>query len=140
MTGPLPGAVRARLACLADPDLAGRQQAYMKSPLPFHGVPHPEVRRIVRVLLEEHPLPTRGAWEHAALELWDGAGAEFFVRKAVGWALRQHSRTDEAWVREYVASRQDRLSGLSRREALKHLAADPAGTDQTGTSSTAPTA
>jgi len=48
-------------------------------------------------------------------------GTEFFVRKAVGWALRQYARTDPGWVQEYVASREDRMSGLSRREALKHL-------------------
>lgn len=48
-------------------------------------------------------------------------GREFFVRKAVGWALRQHARTDPAWVRAWVAAHEDRLSGLSRREALKHL-------------------
>ncbi len=48
-------------------------------------------------------------------------GREVFVRKAVGWALRQYARTDPAWVRSYVASREDRLAGLSRREALKHL-------------------
>jgi 3-methyladenine DNA glycosylase AlkD len=48
-------------------------------------------------------------------------GREFFIRKAVGWALRQHARTDPAWVRAFVAAHEDRLSGLSRREALKHL-------------------
>lgn len=48
-------------------------------------------------------------------------GREFFVRKAVGWALRQHARVDADWVRAYVASRGERMSGLSRREALKHL-------------------
>ncbi len=48
-------------------------------------------------------------------------GREFFVRKAVGWALRQHARTDPDWVRRYVASREPRMAGLSRREALKHL-------------------
>ena len=48
-------------------------------------------------------------------------GREFFVRKAVGWALRQHARVDPDWVRAYVESRGPRLSGLSRREALKHL-------------------
>lgn len=48
-------------------------------------------------------------------------GSEFFVRKAVGWALRQHARVDPDWVRAFVARHQDRLSGLSRREALKHL-------------------
>jgi 3-methyladenine DNA glycosylase AlkD len=49
-------------------------------------------------------------------------GREFFVRKAVGWALRDYARTDPDWVRAFVAEHDDRLSGLSRREALKHLA------------------
>ena len=48
-------------------------------------------------------------------------GREFFVRKALGWALRQHARVDPDWVRAFVAEHEDRLSGLSRREALKHL-------------------
>ena len=48
-------------------------------------------------------------------------GREFFVRKAVGWALRQHARRDPDWVLAFVAEHEDRLSGLSRREALKHL-------------------
>ena len=48
-------------------------------------------------------------------------GKDFFIRKAVGWALRQHARVDPDWVRAYVDSRGDHLSGLSRREALKHL-------------------
>jgi 3-methyladenine DNA glycosylase AlkD len=48
-------------------------------------------------------------------------GSDFFIRKAVGWALRQHARTDPDWVRAFVDSRGTRLSGLSRREALKHL-------------------
>jgi 3-methyladenine DNA glycosylase AlkD len=48
-------------------------------------------------------------------------GREFFIRKAIGWALRQHARVDPGWVRAFVEARGDRLSGLSRREALKHL-------------------
>ena len=44
---------------------------------------------------------------------------EFFVRKAIGWALRDHSSTDPAWVRRFLAEHQ--LSPLSRREAAKHL-------------------
>ncbi|MBS2938265.1 DNA alkylation repair protein [Nocardioides sp. J2M5] len=48
-------------------------------------------------------------------------GREFFVRKALGWALRQHARTDPDWVRRFVRTYDARLSGLSRREALKHL-------------------
>ncbi|MGL5816301.1 MAG: DNA alkylation repair protein [Phycicoccus sp.] len=47
-------------------------------------------------------------------------GHEFFVRKAIGWALRQHARTDPAWVRAFVAAHEPGLSPLSRREALKH--------------------
>ncbi|WP_289033622.1 DNA alkylation repair protein [uncultured Arsenicicoccus sp.] len=45
----------------------------------------------------------------------------FFIRKAIGWALRQHARVDPTWVRTYVATRRTRLSPLSVREALKHL-------------------
>ena len=46
---------------------------------------------------------------------------EFFLRKAIGWALRQYARTDPAEVKRYVAAHEARLSGLSRREALKHI-------------------
>lgn len=45
----------------------------------------------------------------------------FWLRKAIGWSLRQYARTDPAWVRAEVDLLGDRLSGLSRREALKHL-------------------
>jgi 3-methyladenine DNA glycosylase AlkD len=44
---------------------------------------------------------------------------EFFIRKAIGWALREYARVDADWVRTFVACRQ--LSPLSRREALKHI-------------------
>lgn len=222
--------VRAGLSAAADPSKAGPMQRYMKSALPFYGVPNPVMRRVVRAVILAHPLPDREVWErtvralyaqashreerYAALELaghrlyrhhrdpdalalfawlaaegawWDlvdwtaglvdevlrkeperarpivwawatsddlwlrrvaiiaqlkardgidldllthaidnnleGSefGSEFFIRKAIGWALRQHARTDADWVREFVAHRQERLSGLSRREALKHL-------------------
>jgi 3-methyladenine DNA glycosylase AlkD len=49
------------------------------------------------------------------------ADTSFWIRKAIGWALRQYARTDPAWVRATVAEYGDRLSGLSRREALKHI-------------------
>ncbi len=45
--------------------------------------------------------------------------SEFFLRKAIGWALRDYARTDPDWVRSFAASHV--LSPLSRREALKHL-------------------
>ena len=46
---------------------------------------------------------------------------EFFLRKAIGWALRQYAWTDAAEIKRYVRMHHDRLSGLSRREALKNL-------------------
>jgi 3-methyladenine DNA glycosylase AlkD len=46
---------------------------------------------------------------------------DFFVRKAIGWALRQYARTDPAAVRAYLAEHAGQLSGLSVREASKHL-------------------
>ncbi|MDO5681579.1 MAG: DNA alkylation repair protein [Propionibacteriaceae bacterium] len=48
------------------------------------------------------------------------ADRDFFARKGIGWALRQHSKTDPAWVRAFVAAHPD-LSGLSVREALRLL-------------------
>jgi 3-methyladenine DNA glycosylase AlkD len=47
------------------------------------------------------------------------ADSEFFIRKAIGWALREYARVDPAWVRDYVGTHA--LSPLSRREALTHL-------------------
>ena len=46
---------------------------------------------------------------------------EFFLRKAMGWALRSHALRDPEWVEAFVAAHQAELSGLSIREALKHL-------------------
>jgi 3-methyladenine DNA glycosylase AlkD len=46
---------------------------------------------------------------------------EFFVRKAIGWALREYSKTDEAAVRAFVQAHDRVLSALSKTEALKWL-------------------
>ena len=226
------GAVRAALAEGGDPARAARQQAYMKSELPYVGLAAPALKGLLTPLLAEHRFADRAQWEAAVLELWEDArhreewyaaiallrhraylswldpdllplletlvrtgawwdvvdeiashlvgqvllehrapttpvmdawsvdpaslwvrrtavlaqlrhgeqtdtdllervlvanlddtahGREFFVRKALGWALRQHARADPTWVRTFVRTHDDRLSGLSRREALKHL-------------------
>jgi 3-methyladenine DNA glycosylase AlkD len=221
-------ALRDALAAAADPTKAPAMQAYMKSAMPFHGVPTPERRRLTRETLRRVGAPTdRDTWLAVVTELWDGAthreeryvavdlcamrparrwqdaslvplydhfvvtgawwdhvdavaiallgpilradrqtvgpivrrwitdddmwrrrtsilvqnGAkadtdttlladaivanltdrEFFICKAIGWALREHAKTDPAWVRAFVAAHDDRLSPLSRREATKHL-------------------
>jgi 3-methyladenine DNA glycosylase AlkD len=46
---------------------------------------------------------------------------EFFIRKAIGWALREYAWTDPDWVRTFVDSYHEIMSPLSRREAIKHL-------------------
>ena len=46
---------------------------------------------------------------------------EFFLAKAIGWALRQYSKTNPAFVIGYVQTHADRLTALSKREALKVL-------------------
>jgi len=219
MTDDFRAVVRAALAAQGDAKRAAGQQAYMKSAMPFYGVPVPQVRSIVRGLAKGFDLNRIRA---CSLELWDGAarreeryaalaltglkaaagrlelvdlheyqartGAwwdftdeiahriadlldahpaetakvvrhwavdesmwvrrlallsqlqrhertstalltelidlnagrpEFFIRKAIGWALRDYARTDPAWVRAFVDAHC--LSPLSRREALKHL-------------------
>ena len=219
-------AVRDGLAALADPVAAPAMQAYMKSVMPFRGVPKPARDALVRELVAARPAPDAAAFPAEVRELWDGAefredryvaialtgqrrwsppqdaswlalhrhwivsGAwwdttdeiaakrvgpllredpaavtpvlrawatdpdrwlrrtaviaqlgsraatdtallaaaieanladpDFFLRKAIGWALRQHARTDPEWVRRFVADHPG-LSPLSRREALRHL-------------------
>lgn len=46
---------------------------------------------------------------------------EFFIRKAIGWALREFAKTNPAWVRDFVTEHAGQLSPLSRKEALRHL-------------------
>jgi 3-methyladenine DNA glycosylase AlkD len=50
------------------------------------------------------------------------ADPEFFIRKAIGWALREYAKTAPQWVTDFVAGHEGSLSPLSRREALKNLA------------------
>jgi 3-methyladenine DNA glycosylase AlkD len=49
------------------------------------------------------------------------ADRSFWIRKAIGWALRAYAWTNPKEVERYVAANQARLSGLSRREALKNI-------------------
>ncbi|WP_430791557.1 DNA alkylation repair protein [Actinoplanes sp. G11-F43] len=46
---------------------------------------------------------------------------DFFVRKAIGWALRHYARTDPQAVRAFLTAHADHMSPLSVREAAKHL-------------------
>ncbi len=46
---------------------------------------------------------------------------EFFIRKAIGWALREYAKTEPEAVARFAMEHRDRLSGLSFREATKHI-------------------
>lgn len=48
---------------------------------------------------------------------------EFFINKAIGWILREYSKTSPSWVRRFVEINQDRLSKLSIREGSKYIEA-----------------
>jgi 3-methyladenine DNA glycosylase AlkD len=212
--------IRAELRATGDAERAPQQQAYMKSAMPFYGVPVPQVRRMARA--HARTMTDAAALRATALELWDAASdreeryaamavlalptlradpevipiaehmvrtgqwwditdelahrlaealdaradetaalvrrwsldddfwirriailsqlgrrnrldpellsdviepnvgdPEFFIRKAIGWALREYARIEPAWVRRFVAEHD--LSPLSAREALKHL-------------------
>lgn len=226
--------LRAALAATADPARAPAMQAYMKSAMPYYGVPSTPLRRLAREAATAHPLPTFEAWRDTILALWREAtyreeryvalelaarpryrayrtrdalplceefvvsGAwwdlvdatahllrdlarddhdwmaarmrewardphlwkrraailsqlglntatdwpllqdciepnledrEFFIRKAIGWALREYAKSAPEAVRTYVEALGARLSPLSRREALKHALKDSADVD-----------
>jgi len=219
--------IRAELAAAGDPEVAAKQQAYMKSEMPYRGLPAPRLKVLLRPLLSGWRPDSREQWEATILALWDEAthreeryaaiaiarhrramawldpdslelwrhlvvtgawwdvvdevathpvgdtllahreettpvvrgwasdedlwvrrtavicqvghradtdpdllraaveanvaDSTFWLRKAIGWALRDYARTDPDWVRAEVTRLGDRLSGLSRREAMKHL-------------------
>ncbi|CAE7451377.1 unnamed protein product [Symbiodinium natans] len=46
---------------------------------------------------------------------------DFFVRKAIGWALREYAKHDPKWVRQFLTRHKSQLSALSVREASLHL-------------------
>ena len=231
--------LRRRLQAAADPGRAPAMRAYMKSDMPFHGVPTPLRRTITKALWTEAPPTDAATWRSQVADLWDAAthreeryaaldwchwpwladrrrvrfgfpdpealplferlivgGAwwdlvdelaghhvgrvlfrhraetatilrrwavgddlwkrrsailaqldhgpdlevgllvdcirpslapspfakEFFIAKAIGWALRQHARSDAAWVREFVQQHRLGLPALSQREALRRIA------------------
>lgn len=49
------------------------------------------------------------------------ASQEFFINKAIGWALRDYAKTNEQWVSDFLTTHQQQLAPLSWREASKHL-------------------
>lgn len=46
---------------------------------------------------------------------------EFFINKAIGWSLREYSKTDPAWVRAFMEKNRSRMAPLSIREGSKYI-------------------
>ena len=46
---------------------------------------------------------------------------EFFINKAVGWALRDYSKYNPEWVREFIKKNKENMANLSIREASKYI-------------------
>jgi 3-methyladenine DNA glycosylase AlkD len=51
------------------------------------------------------------------------AEREFFIRKAIGWVLREISKRDPVWVASWTEQHQARMSGVTFREAVRRLPA-----------------
>ena len=105
---PTIGAIVAR-----EPQLVSRMDALIRSPDFW-------LRRVALL----HQLDWKGNTDEARLFaycLHCANEREFFIRKAVGWALRQYARTNPAAVRHFLDTHRQKLSGLSFREAAKHL-------------------
>jgi 3-methyladenine DNA glycosylase AlkD len=219
--------LRSELRKASDPAKAGQMQAYMKSSMPFHGVPSPILKKVTRDFFSKVEIKTSKAWQENVLGLWRNAGfreerysalafagdkraspfqtlaampmyeelivtgawwdyvdtiashrvggilrlypnamkkkmlqwsrcpdiwkrrtsiisqlgfkketdldhlytciepslgsKEFFLQKAIGWALREYAWLDPKEIRRYVKANESRLSPLSKREALKNI-------------------
>ncbi|MBI1317138.1 DNA alkylation repair protein [bacterium] len=85
-------------------DLKDREELWLK-------------RTSLLYMLKHGPKTDRERLE--ALVRAHAAESDFFLRKGIGWALRNFARVDPDWVRAVVA--RNALSPLSVREALKHL-------------------
>lgn len=78
----------------------------------------------VRRLAIDHQLLRKHDTDEELLEkiLVNNFGSdEFFINKAIGWSLRDYSKTNPAWVRDFIARYHDRIKPLSLREASKYI-------------------
>lgn len=46
---------------------------------------------------------------------------EFFINKAIGWSLRDYSKTNPKWVRDFIKRHKNSMANLSIREASKYI-------------------
>jgi 3-methyladenine DNA glycosylase AlkD len=73
---------------------------------------------LTQVALVRAGAPSQQFWDHADAMLEE---REFFIRKAIGWVLREIARRDPNSVYDWLAPRKHRASGVTTREAVKYL-------------------
>jgi 3-methyladenine DNA glycosylase AlkD len=96
MTRDLLDRVRAALGEAADPKKAPQMQAYMKSTMPYHGVPTPILRKTCRALFADLDFASAGAWKDSVLSLWRGAKFREERYAAMNLAAHRHARSFQA--------------------------------------------
>jgi 3-methyladenine DNA glycosylase AlkD len=78
----------------------------------------------LRRIAIDHQLARKDKTDTALLEqiIVNNLGQrEFFINKAIGWSLREYSKTNPDWVRGFIEQHKDGLSPLSVREGSKYL-------------------
>jgi 3-methyladenine DNA glycosylase AlkD len=78
----------------------------------------------LRRLAIDHQLTRRDKTDTRLLEqiIANNFGqTEFFINKAIGWALRDYGKTNPGWVRDFVERHRSEMAALSIREASKYL-------------------
>jgi 3-methyladenine DNA glycosylase AlkD len=66
--------LRKVLKKVGDPEKAAAMQAYMKSAMPYHGVPVPALRKLCRTVFAEVSFDGASHWQGQVLDLWHNAG------------------------------------------------------------------
>ena len=72
----------------------------------------------------EHQLNLKDKTDYELLEkiIVNNFGTdEFFINKAIGWALREYSKTDQIWVKNFINKYKNQMSDLSIKEASKYI-------------------
>ncbi len=110
----LADAIDAELRARATPGRAEHEKAYLKSPLDHHGTGVPTIRAVAKD--GEGDFARFSAYADQMLE-----EREFFVRKAIGWVLRDTARRRPDLVYRWLLPRARRASGVTVREAVKPL-------------------
>lgn len=78
----------------------------------------------VRRVAINHQRPRKGQTDTALLErvlTLNFGSREFFINKAIGWALREYSKTDPVWVADFMDRYRGQIAPLSVREGSKRL-------------------